>query len=61
VLVLDSKTGLLKAREIEVGLSNWEQTEVKAGLLARERVVLSLDRDGVEDGALAVEEGEGSH
>jgi len=53
VLILNPDTGLLEAREIETGLSNWEQTEVTSGLSAGELVVLSLDRDGVEDGALA--------
>lgn len=60
VLVLNSMTGLLEVREIETGLSNWEQTEVTAGLSPGEQVVLSLDRDGVENGALAIaEEGSG--
>lgn len=54
VLILDAVTGLLQARQIKTGLSNWEQTEVKSGLAAGEQVVLSLDQDGVEDGALAV-------
>jgi HlyD family secretion protein len=52
VLVLDQ--GLLEEREVEVGLSNWEQTEIVSGLSAGEQVVLSLDRDGVEVGAAAV-------
>jgi HlyD family secretion protein len=55
---LDPATGLLEAREIETGLNNWAQTEVTAGLAAGEQVVLSLDKDGVEDGALAVVEEE---
>jgi HlyD family secretion protein len=54
VLVLVPETGLLEERKIETGLSNWEKTEVTSGLKAGERVVLSLDRDGVEDGAVAV-------
>jgi HlyD family secretion protein len=53
VLVLDPATGRLEARDIETGLSNWERTEVTSGLMAGEQVVLSLDRDGVEEGALA--------
>jgi HlyD family secretion protein len=54
VLVLDPVSGLLQARKIEAGLSNWDQTEVSAGLSAGEQVVVSLDREGVEDGASAV-------
>lgn len=56
VLVLDPESGLLKARKIETGLSNWQQTQVASGLTAGEQVVLSLDQDGVEDGALAIVE-----
>jgi HlyD family secretion protein len=54
VLVLSPQTGLLEAREIQTGLSNWEQTEVRAGLSAGELVVLSLDKEGVEEGASAI-------
>jgi len=54
VLALNQASGLLEARKIEIGLSNWEQTEVTSGLAAGEQVVLSLDRDGVEDGAPAI-------
>lgn len=56
VLVLDRHSGLLEAREIEQGLSNWDHTEITAGLEAGELVVLSLDKEGVEDGALATVE-----
>ncbi len=56
VLLLDPETGLIESREIETGLSNWEQTQVTAGLEAGEKVILSLDREGVEEGAPAVVE-----
>ena len=46
--------GPLVEREIETGLANWERTEVLSGLAEGDRVVLSLDRDGVEAGAIAV-------
>jgi HlyD family secretion protein len=59
VLVLDPSTGLLAERAIEKGLSNWDQTEVRSGLEQGERVVLSLDRDRVEDGAPATAEADG--
>ena len=52
--------GLLEERRLEVGLSNWEYTEVKAGLAAGERVVTSLDREGVRAGARAVAEAKGA-
>jgi HlyD family secretion protein len=54
LLVLEEAEGVLRERKIVTGLSNWEQTEVTDGLKTGELVVLSLDVDGVEDGALAV-------
>ena len=41
----------LEERNIEVGLHNWAWTEVTGGLQAGERLVTSIDREGVEDGA----------
>jgi len=46
----------LEARTIETGLSNWEHTEVMAGLARGDRIVISLARVGVEDGAQVVVE-----
>ena len=51
VYVYDEASGQLQLREIETGISNWEFTAVTAGLRAGERVVTSIDRDGVADGA----------
>ncbi len=48
--------GVLQERSIETGLSNWEFTEVKSGLAAGERVVTSLEREGVKAGAHAIAE-----
>jgi HlyD family secretion protein len=53
VLVLDAESELLGQRRIETGLRNWDFTEVRGGLQAGERVVLSLDREGVKDGVRA--------
>ncbi len=55
VLVL-SAGGLLEERKIETGLANWEFTEVKAGLVRGDKVVTSLEREGVKAGARAVAE-----
>ncbi len=55
VLVL-AGTGALEERRIETGLSNWEFTEVKAGLARGDRVVTSLEREGVKAGARAMVE-----
>jgi HlyD family secretion protein len=60
VLVLEPQTGLIRAREIETGIANWERTQVSAGLAAGEQVILSIDREGVKEGARAVVEGSGS-
>jgi HlyD family secretion protein len=49
--------GRLEERELELGLRNWDFTEVRRGLEAGDRVVLSLDRDGVVAGAEVVVEG----
>jgi HlyD family secretion protein len=50
VLVAGSD-GQLEARTIKTGLANWEFTEVIEGLSAGERVVTSLEREGVKAGA----------
>ncbi len=56
LLVLDPVTGRLQARKVETGLANWEQTQITGGLKPGELVVLSLDQEGVRDGARAVQE-----
>ena len=52
VLLLDDD-GKLAERSIETGLSNWEFTEVKTGLKTGDKVVTSLDREGVKASARA--------
>lgn len=52
VLVLEE--GRLVERRVEVGLGNWDFTEVTSGLKAGDRVVTSLDREEVRAGARAV-------
>lgn len=37
--------------KVETGLANWEFTEIKSGLTKGDRVVTSLDRDGIKPGA----------
>lgn len=53
VLVFSKEDSTLHSRTIETGLSNWKLTEVVSGLEEGEQVVSSIDRKGVEDGALA--------
>ena len=57
VLVLGAD-GTLQRREIKTGLSNWAWTEITEGLAEGDEVVVSVDRDGVADGAAAVREAE---
>jgi HlyD family secretion protein len=52
VYVLDGDT--LEAREIETGIRSWEYAEVLTGLEAGDQVLLTVDRDGVADGAVVV-------
>ena len=49
VLVVDGDT--LVERSLETGVANWEFTEVLSGLVEGERVVTSLERQGVIAGA----------
>ena len=51
VYVYDEGLGQIELRTIDIGISNWEFTAVTGGLQAGDRVVSSIDRDGVEDGA----------
>ena len=49
--------GTISEKEIEVGLSNWQLTEVLSGLSLDDQIVLSIDRKGLEDGVkVSVEE-----
>ncbi|HJU70791.1 MAG TPA: efflux RND transporter periplasmic adaptor subunit [Paucimonas sp.] len=43
--------GKLAERKVKTGLANWEYTEVLDGLAIGERVVTSLEREGVKAGA----------
>lgn len=54
--VLVIRDGMAEARQLQLGLANWEYSEVTAGLAAGEEIVTSLDREGVKAGArVAVE------
>lgn len=54
VLVLEN--GRLTERKFRSGLSNWRHTEVSDGLRTGEKVVTSLEREGVAAGRSAVAE-----
>ena len=50
----------IEEREIQIGISNWEYTEVISGLETGELVVINVDRDGIENDAPAIEQKEKS-
>ena len=52
VLVFTADQRLVQ-REITTGLSNWEWTQVVDGLAEGDEVVVSVEREGVEDGVAA--------
>ena len=54
VLVFNPDTSKLEDRPIKAGLANWEYTEILEGLKAGERIVTSLDKEGVKAGAKVV-------
>ena len=56
VFLLDEAAGVIREREIETGLFNWEYTEILSGLQVGDVVISSIDRDGVEDQAPAQRE-----
>jgi HlyD family secretion protein len=51
VYVFNENEGVLEERKIKTGISNWVYTEVTEGLAPGERVVTTVDREGVADGA----------
>ncbi len=58
VFVFKPEDGALEQRKIEKGMSNWDWSEVKSGVSQGELIVTSVDRDGVQDEALAKQETE---
>jgi HlyD family secretion protein len=52
VFVLDAETDTIASRAVETGIANWEYTEILRGVAAGDRVVSSVDREGVVDGAV---------
>lgn len=53
VYLFHQEDGRLESRPVTIGRSNWEYTEVLSGVSAGDRLVSSIDRPGVADGALA--------
>ena len=53
VMVLNADSGRLEERKVRTGMANWEFTEIVEGLAEGERIVMSLEREGVKVGASA--------
>jgi HlyD family secretion protein len=53
VMVLNADSGKLEERKVKTGIANWEFTEIVEGLTEGERIVVSLEREGVKVGARA--------
>ncbi len=53
VYVFDPASKTLELRDVKIGLSNWDLTEIVQGVEKGDLVVLNIDRKGVEDGASA--------
>jgi len=54
VFVFDPQSNTLHQRTIEIGVANWDHTQVRSGLSEGDRVVTSVDRAGVKDGAQVI-------
>ena len=50
VLIVDAQ-GVVASRDIKTGIGNWEYTEVLEGLAANDKVITSIDREGMVAGA----------
>ena len=53
VMVLNAGSGKLEERKVKTGMATWEFTEIVEGLSEGERIVISLEREGVKVGARA--------
>lgn len=54
VYVIDPATNRLQYRQTKVGLGNWQFTEIAAGVRAGDKVVTTIDRQGLADGVVVV-------
>lgn len=56
VYIYDEDDEIIQKKSIDVGISNWSYTEVIKGLKPGNKIVVSIDREGVNDGAHVVPE-----
>jgi HlyD family secretion protein len=54
VYVVDPKNNRLQYRKTASGLANWQFTEIRQGVAAGERLVTTIDRQGLGDGVAVV-------
>ncbi|MDA8481682.1 efflux RND transporter periplasmic adaptor subunit [Pseudomonas resinovorans] len=52
VLRYDPSNGHLREQKVEIGLANWRWSEVKGGLAAGDRILPSLQHEGLADGSV---------
>jgi HlyD family secretion protein len=50
VFVYEPGSGRVHIREVQVGLRNWEYVEITSGLTEGDRIVTTIDREGLVDG-----------
>lgn len=61
VLIYQPTTQVLEERTIKTGITNWEYTEVLEGLKVGDRIVTSLEREGVKAGIKVTPENVGDN
>ncbi|MFZ6048180.1 efflux RND transporter periplasmic adaptor subunit [Pseudomonas sp. CR3202] len=58
VLRYDPSNGHLREQKVEIGLANWRWSEVRGGLAPGDRILPSLQHDGLVDGSVVSPSGE---
>ena len=56
--VFDSKNSTVNVRKVQTGLSNWAYTEIISGLSVSEKIIVSTERPGLEQGVRVIPEKE---
>ena len=56
--VFNPKDSTLDVRKVQTGLSNWAYTEIISGLSVTEKIIVSTERPGLEQGARVIPEKE---
>jgi len=60
VYLYDAEDGSISQQAIKIGLSNWKFTEVLQGLEPGMKIVRTIDREGLSDGAYVIAEKSGT-